>query len=435
VIAHTAAELVDARDAGLGVYRHDQQPNAFLYQDIRYEDIREAARVEIYPIPDNHAGPGPVIDRPVPVRAQTSAIDPTSTGKTVLEVAIRIQDQVFANLYLSDKADGEQFSDDDEAVIVALATAAGIAIENARRFEQTHLRQAWTEAARGIATELLAGIDTATALRLIADTATSLTTVGHCLLVVPRDPGTSIPEAAELVVIDSIGSHRDGVDEVLAVMDTVVRAAFVERAPLRLPTPDINQADGLPAPIGPVLILPLHGIDSLSGVLVTIRPVGAPPFSDEQLDTMTVFADQVAVALRLVDSRRQLELDALKERDRIADDLHDQMMQRLFAARAFLQDTVPHTGSPDMLLRVSEAIDELQHVAQKIWTAIFDLQPSGVDDTRLNRRREGAITRPALDIEKRTPPTLVGPPAVVVSAPADHGDPVLDSDTPATATV
>jgi len=341
---------------------------------------------------------------------------------------------VFGNLYLTDKADGEPFSDEDEAVIAGLAAAAGIAIENARRFEQSRLRRVWTEAARDIATELLAGIDTATAMRLIADTAMSLTTIGHCLLVAPRDPVRSTPEAAELMVIDSVGSRRNGTDEVLAAIDPTVRTVFVERAPLRLTGLDIDQVDGSLASVGPVLMLPLHGIDSLSGVLVHIRPVGAPPFSAEQLVAMAVFADQVAVSLRLVSARRQLELDALEERDRIAHDLNDQMMQRLFAVRAFLRDAAPHTESPGVLRQVSEAIDELQHVSEKIWAVIFDVRPGGVDDTRLNRRHGPAITQMARDIENRTPPTVVGPLSVVASSQAEDDAPVRHSDDAAAAT-
>ncbi|MCX4093896.1 GAF domain-containing protein [Nocardia sp. alder85J] len=319
VIAHTAAELVGARNAGLGVYRHDYQLIASRYHDVRYEGAREIGRVTIHPIPDLHPRPGSIRRQPESVPVTTSAVrHPARADGTVLEVAIRVHDQVFGSLCLADKADGRPFGGDDEMLILTLATAAGIAIDNARKVEQHRLRQAWTEAARAIGAELRAGIDTTTALRLIADTATSLTAVGHCLLVVPGESGTATPEVAELVIVDSAGSRRSGAEEVLAVVDATVRAVFRAGSPLRSAAPEIDHTAGSGAPIGPVMMLPLPGTDSPAAVLISIRPVGAPAFPDEQFEAMSVFTDQVAEGLRSAGARRQLELDERAERDRVA---------------------------------------------------------------------------------------------------------------------
>ena len=84
---------------------------------------------------------------------------------------VRIRDEVFGNLYLTEKAGGQPFSEDDEVLVGAFAAAAGIAIENARLYEQSRVRQSWIEATRDIATELLSGADPARVFRLIADEA------------------------------------------------------------------------------------------------------------------------------------------------------------------------------------------------------------------------------------------------------------------------
>ncbi|MCX4093900.1 GAF domain-containing protein [Nocardia sp. alder85J] len=423
VVAHAAAEMVDALDVGMRVY--DDQLEASSCRDARYEDVCDGVRVEIRSVPGGYPGPSPVDDRPGPVRANMSIVRLGPVDRSVLEVPIRVRNQVFGNLSLTGKAGGGQFGDGDEAVIVVLAIAAGFAIDNALRAEQARMRRAWTAAAGDIATELLADIDIGVALRLIADTATSLSDPGHCLLIVPRDPGTSMPAVAELAVVDSIGSRRDDLDEALALLDAAVRTVFLERAPLRLAARDIEKASG-PALFGSVVALPLRGIDSPLGVLVAVRPVGTPRFSDEQFDLMTVFADRVAAALRSVRARRQWELDELAERERLADELHDQMMQRLFAVREFLRDALPATAAPEAL-RLGGAIDELEHVVQWAWTAMVDGPPIDVAAARLDRAPAAGIAAAARVGGTRTPSPLVRAP-IVTSAPVEHRAAGLGAD-------
>lgn len=94
--------------------------------------------------------------------------------RTFLGVPVRIRDEVFGNLYLTEKADGQPFSDDDEVLVQALAAAAGIAVDNARLFEESRTREAWIEATRDIGTQMLAGADPAMVFRLIAEEALTL---------------------------------------------------------------------------------------------------------------------------------------------------------------------------------------------------------------------------------------------------------------------
>ena len=173
-IVHTAIELVDARYGALGVRGSDHELVEFIY-----EGIDEATRELIGPLPEGRGVLGVLIDDPKPIRLDQILGHPASVGfppnhppmRTFLGVPVRIRDEVFGNLYLTEKADGQPFSEDDEVLVQALAAAAGIAIDNARLYQQSQARQTWIEATRDIGTEMLSGVDPATVFRLIADKA------------------------------------------------------------------------------------------------------------------------------------------------------------------------------------------------------------------------------------------------------------------------
>ena len=177
-IVHTAIELIDARYGALGVRGADHELIEFIY-----EGIDEPTREKIGPLPQGLGVLGVLIDEPTPIRLDHIDDHPASVGfppnhppmRTFLGVPVRIRDEVYGNLYLTEKASGLAFSEDDEVLAQALAAAAGIAIDNARLYEQSQTRQQWIEATRDIATQLLAGTDPARVFRLVADEALKLT--------------------------------------------------------------------------------------------------------------------------------------------------------------------------------------------------------------------------------------------------------------------
>ena len=172
-------------------------------------------------------------------------------------------------------------------------------------------------------------------------------------------------------------------------------------------------------------MLPLRATDAVAGVLVALRPVGAQPFTDEQLDMMAAFADQAALAWQLASTQRQMrELDILTDRDRIARDLHDHVIQRLFAVGLTLQGTIPRARVPEVKQRLSDCVDDLQEVIQEIRTAIFDLHGASSGVTRLRQRLDEAIAQFAAS-ELRTTVQYVGPLSVVDAALADHAEAVV----------
>jgi signal transduction histidine kinase len=425
-IVHTAIELVDAQYGALGVRGREHELVEFIY-----EGIDEKMRQQIGHLPEGRGVLGLLIDDPKPIRLENISNHAASVGfppnhppmRTFLGVPVRIRDEVFGNLYLTEKANGQPFGEDDEVLVQALAAAAGIAIDNARLYQKSKTRQSWIEATRDIGTELLSGTDPARVFRLIADESRSLSGAGQTLVAVPVDPDLPASEIDELVVAATAGDGPASVITTIPVEGTLIGEAFVQRMPGRFNHFDL--AAGETAASGPALVLPLRATDAVAGVLVALRPAGAQPFNPEELDMMAAFADQAALAWQLASTQRQMrELSILTDRDRIARDLHDHVIQRLFAVGLSLQGTIPRARLPEVQQRLSDCVDDLQQVIQEIRTAIFDLHGTSSGTTRLRQRLDDAIAQFASS-DVRTTTQFVGPLSVVDVTLADHAEAVV----------
>jgi signal transduction histidine kinase len=423
-IVHTAIELVDARYGALGVRGEGHELAEFVY-----EGIDEATREKIGSLPEGRGVLGVLIDEPKPIRLDDIFQHPASVGfppnhppmRTFLGVPVRIRDEVFGNLYLTEKKTGQPFTEDDEVLVQALAAAAGIAIDNARLYEQSRARQSWIEATRDIGTELLSGTDPATVFRLIADEALKLTGAAGAFVLIPADDEAPSAEVTELVVAETAGRAAIVAGATVPVGETAIGRAFVDRTPLRV---ELEVGNGV-VTAGPALVLPLRATDTVAGVLVAVRHEGVRPFTDEQLDMMAGFADQAALAWQSATTQRQMrELDILTDRDRIARDLHDHVIQRLFAVGLALQGTISRARSAEVQQRLADSVDDLQAVIQEIRTAIFDLHGASTGSTRLRQRLDEAIAQCA-GSDVRTRVQFVGPLSVVDAALADHAEAVV----------
>jgi len=425
-IVHTAIQLVDARYGAVGVRGHDHELVEFIY-----EGIDEEMREQIGHLPEGRGVLGVLIDDPKPIRLDNISHHAASVGfppnhppmRTFLGVPVRIRDEVFGNLYLTEKANGQPFSEDDEVLVYALAAAAGIAIDNARLYEASKMRQAWIEATRDIGTELLSGTDPARVFRLVADESRLLSGAEQTFVAVPEDPELSANEVDELVVTAVAGDGTVAELRTIPVEGTLVGEAYVQRAPGRFDRFELDAGETTVS--GPALVLPLRATDTVAGVLVALRPKGAQPFTGEELDMMAAFADQAALAWQLASTQRQMrELSILTDRDRIARDLHDHVIQRLFAVGLALQGTIPRARLPEVKDRLTACVDDLQEVIQEIRTAIFDLHGASSGTTRLRQRLDEAIAQFASP-EVRTTTQFVGPLSVVGPALADHAEAVV----------
>lgn len=427
-IVHTAINLVNARYGALGVRGVDNRDE--LVEFIT-EGIDAETHALIGPLPEGRGVLGLLIEEPKPIRLDNIMNHPASVGfppnhppmRTFLGVPVRVRDEVFGNLYLTEKQNGQPFSEDDEVLVEALAAAAGIAIENARLYEQSRIRQSWIEATRDIGTELLGGADPSRMFRLVAETALTLNDADAVLVAVPVDP-EYVVEDDELIVAETAGTVRvQDVTAAIRLADSAIGRSFTTMAAARLDR--FDEIPGLPTGSGPALVLPLRTIDMVAGVLVILRREGARAFTDEQLDMVGAFADQATLAWQLASTQRQMrELDLISDRDRIARDLHDHVIQRLFAVGLLLQGTIPRTRRPDVAERLTEAVDSLQSVIQEIRTAIFDLHGGSPGIRRLRQRLEQAIDE-FFGSGPRITITFVGPLSVVGVALGDHAEAVV----------
>ena len=428
-IVHAATHLVGARYGALGVLDEHGMLGQFVYTG-----IDDAMREEIGPLPTGHGVLGVVLEEAAPLRLDDLSKHPASAGfpvnhptmTTFLGVPVRARGDVFGRLYLTEKLDGDPFTDDDEVVVHALAAAAGIAIENARLYEEVRRRQRWLEASGEITVELLDGTDPVEALRLIANRALELTAADYTLIALPRAPAES-DAIRELEVAVCVGMGADTIaGRIIPLLGTTTGSVFTDQIPRNVDRLAVDLAAGVGLEFGPALALPLGTSDSIAGVLLAVRSTGAAAFNESQLQVVASFADQAALALQYAESqtaRRRLEV--LADRDRIARDLHDHVIQRLFAIGLSLQSTKRRSESPEITGRIADNIDQLQEIIHDIRTAIFDLHTDSADGPTLRAVVRKVIAELTADTSLRTTVRMSGPLDVVPTALAQHAEAVV----------
>ncbi|WP_046300072.1 GAF domain-containing protein, partial [Mycobacterium sp. UM_Kg27] len=424
-IVQTATSLVDAQYGALEVHDRQRRMQQFVYEGIDDETFLKIGR-----LPQQVGVVGLLIDEPQTLRLDDLSKHPASIGfpphhplmRTFLGVPVGAGGEVVGNLYLTEKADGQPFSEDDEVLVQALAAAAGIAIANARLYAQAKARQSWIESTHDIATELLSGTDPSTVFRLIAEEASKLTGAESALVAIPLDEDAAESEVSELLVVETIGPTMAFLSgETLPVTGSPVGEAFSKREPHRVERLTLS---GVRA-AGPALILPLRTADAVAGVVVVMRHSSTPPFNTEQLDMMAAFADQAALAWQLATTQRRMhELDVVTDRDRIARDLHDHVIQRLFAVGLSLQGTIPRSRDAAVQRRLSDAVDDLQAIIGEIRTTIFDLHGVASAATPLRQRLDNAVAQFS-GSGLHTTVQFIGPLSVVEPALADHAEAVV----------
>jgi signal transduction histidine kinase len=388
-IVDAAATVAGARYAALGVIGPDGTLEQFVHTGMDAETVRDIGH-----LPRGRGVLGAVIAHPDPIRLASIADDSRSSGfppghppmTGFLGVPLRSRDLVFGNLYLTDRVDGRPFTDEDVELVEALAFTAGIAIENARLYEESERRQQWLRASSDVSRELLSSVrDDLAALELITASVQRLAAADVVTLVLPHPDD---PDDLEVTVATGLGAEN------------LVGAGFAAAGSLALHVMEQGHGtlyDSRPAnrwsvhldmviPPGPVMAVPLTGDWSSRGAIVAGRVASRAPFNHGDLEMAEAFAEQAALALELAEARAdQQRLSVLEDRDRIARDLHDHVIQRLFASELSAQILVGRTTQPEVREGLVRTIGELTATIRQIRSTILALHDPDTDSSSLRR--------------------------------------------------
>ncbi|MER5742801.1 GAF domain-containing protein [Streptomyces sp. NPDC002225] len=397
-ICETAAELAHSRYAAIGVVDAEGEGlSDFVTYGVPDETVARIGRR-----PDGHRGLlGALIHDPVPVRLADLTADPRFAGfppghppmRTFLGVPIRVQGEIFGNLYLAEKEGGGEFNDYDLHMVRVLATEAGIAIGNARLYEAARQRERWIDGSVAVTTTLLSGGDADDALSVVAEQARRLADAAAGVVLLPTGDG-----GLEVVAV----SADDPASSLGVVIgpESPIAARLLEGEPVFVDdsATDPRMVTSLAPRYGPSMLLPLQSGGRVLGALATPRTRGGRPFSEAERTLATQFASQAALALKMAEAQRDRErLAVYEDRDRIARDLHDLVIQRLFATGMMLESAQRRSSVPEERNGIGRAVDELDVTIQEIRTAIFALQqepaeaPSGLRTRVLREINTAAV--------------------------------------------
>jgi signal transduction histidine kinase len=373
-IVRSACELVGARYGALGVIGPDR-----LLHDFIIHGIDDELHAKIGDLPHGRGVLGLLIDDPRPLRMPDITQHPKSYGfpkhhppmHSFLGVPVRIREQVFGNLYLAEKQGAAEFTEDDEEIVVALAAAAGVAIENARLYALAHRRERWLAATAEITSVLLGEVRRTDALALVARRAREVAEAELALVLLYDEDEAQFT----VEVVDGADERARGLLGVVLPAAETTFAGAVTGHHHEL-VEDLTQAAPWPLPVvaGPAVVSPLAAADTLHGVLVIAHRPDAARATDDDVKLLGSFAGQAALAMERARGQEERELlVVLEDRERIARDLHDVVIQRLFATGLQLQSGAMN-ARPEAAKRINAAVDDLDATIRDIRRTIFELR-------------------------------------------------------------
>jgi signal transduction histidine kinase len=350
---------------------------------------------------------GLLIEHPAPIRIEDLMQHPSAAGfpdghpvmQSFLGVPVRVRGEVFGNLYLTQKRDGRGFTVDDERTVMALAAAAAVAIENARLYESSRQRERWQNAITEIGNAVLSGDETGEVLTLVARNARRLAGADFATIALPDAHGElriEITDAfddteAELELprsrwsvheshrtpefVRELQSHARSWLGTAVSESSRVRAVFASGSSMSDSNVPIAMSPGEIQTFSHVALLPMRSGSRVLGVLSLLWAGGAQSASEATIALAQTFAGQAAVTLTLAEARSEHErLAVFEDRDRIARDLHDLVIQRLFATGMLLQGATRIADVPEIALeRIERSVDELDETIREIRQTIFAL--------------------------------------------------------------
>jgi signal transduction histidine kinase len=411
-ILDEARAITGARYAALGVLdERRRELERFITAG-----IDESARRTIGDMPRGRGVLGLLIEDPRPLRVADVGVHPQSFGfptshpqmRTFLGVPILIRGQAWGNLYLTEKADGAEFSDTDEEAAVFLSEWAATAIENARLYEESERRREEAEravlglrAARDIA-EAIAGVsELDRVLELIVKRGRALVQAQAVLIM--------LKEGDDLIVAAVAGHAEDSRGRRVPMSGSTSGGVLQRGQPerisdvgsyLRIGSGQLGVPDAHTA-----LLVPMIHRGAGVGVLAAFdhgEESGTFSAADERL--LRTFASSAASAVVI---HRSVEADRLRaaitaadaERARWARELHDQTLQALGGLRVMLASAQRSNPALAGEPAISHAIEDIELETDNLRAIITDLRPAVLDDlgvapaieALLERRRAAGI--------------------------------------------
>ena len=387
-IVELGVEITQARFGALGVIGPDERLSEFLTTGMTAEQ-REAIGTP----PAGRGILGALITEARSLRTADIAADPRSVGfpphhppmTSFLGMPITSRGKVFGTIYLADKQGAPAFDEEDEEALRVLAAQAGVAIQNARLYEEAKRREQWLDAVREIATAILAGAESDEALTLVARRARELVGADLATIDIPEVTGDEltikIAEGVNAEKLHGVSFPIEG-----SIAGEVVRgghAIVVEDASLdeRAYRPVVQMGD-----LGPAVFVPLSVHGRAFGTITAANVRGGRVFGPDEVQLLETFADQAALALEYANAQREIQrLVVLEDRERIAKELHDGVIQALFAVGMGLQGTALVSGDEEMALRIEGAVAEIDRVIRDLRNYIFGLRPGILADRQLDQ--------------------------------------------------
>lgn len=412
-IVETAVELVDAQYGALGVI----DPVHGGLEQFVYQGVSPAVAKKIGHLPEGHGLLGALIDDPRPIRLEHLCEDDRSVGfpphhppmDSFLGVPVRIHGEVFGNLYLTNQQSDGRFSLEDEQLVGALAATAGYAIKNAQLFAETQRRQRWSAATAEI-TATLVSVEEREPIAVIAERVLEVSGAAHVRIVVP----TEDPARLSIKVARGIGADVEGT--MVPAVGSVSGAVLEGMNPRLIEDEDFSRIHPLlpegHTP-GSVIAVPLVANGQARGVLLAVREISAPRFTPSELEMVADFAGQVTLAMELADARSaQQQIVLYEDRTRIARDLHDHVIQQLFASGLELQSVAGTLTKRSNIERISNVISTLDAAIVQIRTIIFSLSSTAPGSTPSLRHQ-------IIDLVNEFDGGLAQTPTVTFAGPVD----------------
>jgi len=392
-IIELAVKLTDARYGALGVLGSDGRLRDFITTGIT-PDQRRA----IGPLPLGEGILGVLIREAKPLRLQRISDDPRHVGfpanhppmQSFLGAPVIAKGRVFGNIYLTEKQSAKEFDAEDEGALLVLATQAGVAIENARLYEEARRRGQWLDAVREISSAILSGAESDDVLRTVARRARDLANAATATIVTPSTDGNR--DSLTIAIAD--GAHADELVGLAVPLEGSVSGDVIKSG---LPTAlaDASRDSRTYQPMialghmGPMVLVPLVLRGRPFGTLTVANPVGGTVFDEEAIRLVETFADQASVALEYGRAQREVSrLTVLDERERIGRELHDGVIQSLFSVGMGLQATANRSRDPEVESRVEAAVGEIDRAIRDLRNYIFGLRPGILADRQLEQALE-----------------------------------------------